>query len=424
VIGTDIFDYSGESMPPCWLRTQDFLDPQAETPVVDWIITNPPFEEKALAFALRAIELAEVGVAMFVPLRWLETIERYERLFKPMPPTQVAFFVERVNLCQGRWDPTGGTATAYIWLVWLRDKAPLPPFWIPPGRREARSRPGDVPRFTAHPVRLLAPPPVFVGVDMAAPGADRTVAFAKDPTTGKIFEIDPETGEILGDPAPSNEIEESYEVQSEPPPAAERTGDSDHDECARDEERPAGEQGDSGGGDHDDRRGIREVDEERAEQAGDPSAGEGRDQEPASAADAGRHRDGDRRALAPEGLVLPVAPIPPPAADPEPPASGIAAQGEQAGDDSNPGGSDEVAPESGVTGKHPGEAAENSPPVADVVPTTAASPTIIGLPTKREAAHNAFARATGLTPDRRGVPPGQPGNEDGLDIPPFMRRKK
>jgi hypothetical protein len=394
VFASDVYNY-GYGDPDDGVVI-DFLSPdapkQAGTEEIggegddpfDWIITNPPFEEKALAFALRAIELAEVGVAIFVPLRWLETIERYERLFKPMPPTQVAFFVERVNLCKGRWEPDGSTATSYVWLVWLRDREPRPPFWIPPGRRAARSRPYDAERFTQQPVARLPRPflvvaegtdidpaeigkpdgilyaalpgPVTVGIDFGSPEGDRSVAIAHDPTTGEIFEVDPETGEILdstdapraraeagdekdesGSPAaapppspPSNEIEESYEVQSEPPPAA----------------------------------------------------------------------------------------------DPEPPASGIAAQGEQAGAESNPGGGHEVAPESGVTGKHPGEAAENSPPVAAVVPTTAASPTIIGPPTKREAAHNAFARATGLTPDQRGVPPGQPGNEDGLDIPPFMRRKK
>lgn len=52
----------------------------------------------------------------------------------------------------GRWDPDGGTATAYIWLVWLKDRLPMPPFWIPPGCKESLSRDDDVERFTAHPV--------------------------------------------------------------------------------------------------------------------------------------------------------------------------------------------------------------------------------------------------------------------------------
>jgi len=119
---------------------------------VEWIVTNPPFEERAEAFTLRALKLATVGVAMFLPLRWLETIGRYERLFRDRPPTLISFFAERVNLCKGEWKPNGSTATAYIWLVWIKGRTPRPPFWIPPGQREALTHADDDARFTTHPV--------------------------------------------------------------------------------------------------------------------------------------------------------------------------------------------------------------------------------------------------------------------------------
>jgi hypothetical protein len=150
VIATDIFDYSGGNRacwPAGWFRAQDFLDDRAETPVVDWIITNPPFGAKTEAFVLRALDLACSGVAIFARLQWLETIGRYERLFRDMPPTQIAFFCERVNLCKGRWEPDGGTATAYIWLVWVKGEPPRAPFWIPPGCRESLSKADDRERF-------------------------------------------------------------------------------------------------------------------------------------------------------------------------------------------------------------------------------------------------------------------------------------
>jgi hypothetical protein len=146
VHATDIHDYGHGDVV-------DFLGADGKTAMpMDWIISNPPFQDKALAFALRALELAGVGVALFVQLRWLETLERYEQLFKPAPPTLVAIFVERVPLCMGRWEPTGTTATAYMWLVWVKDRAPQAPLWIPPGCREALTRPDDEKRFTAHPV--------------------------------------------------------------------------------------------------------------------------------------------------------------------------------------------------------------------------------------------------------------------------------
>jgi hypothetical protein len=157
VIATDIHDYGYGEAPVDFLSEDTSRD-------ADWCITNPPFDDKAIRFVLRALKLARVGTAMFVRLQWLETIERYELVFRDHPPTLVSFFVERVNLCKGRWDPDGGTATAYCWLVWIHGQAPRPPFWIPPGCREHLTHPDDVVRFTTHPVtRKSAAPPADAG---------------------------------------------------------------------------------------------------------------------------------------------------------------------------------------------------------------------------------------------------------------------
>lgn len=148
VIASDIHDYGyGE-------HVVDFLacEQLARKEDADWIITNPPFGDLSEAFLLHALKLANAGVAIFVRLQWLETNGRYERVFSQFPPTLIAFFAERVNLCKGRWDPDGTTATAYIWLVWVKGQKPRAPFWIPPGCREAFARPDDVERFTQHPV--------------------------------------------------------------------------------------------------------------------------------------------------------------------------------------------------------------------------------------------------------------------------------
>ncbi|TGN90959.1 methyltransferase [Bradyrhizobium yuanmingense] len=130
---------------------QDFLD-EHTSQTADWFITNPPFGELAESFLLRMLQLARVGVAIFVRLQWLEGEGRYERIFSKTPPTLVAFFTERVPLCKGRWDPEGGTATAYLWLVWVRGRKPQAPFWIPPIARKTLTRPDDAARFTQQPV--------------------------------------------------------------------------------------------------------------------------------------------------------------------------------------------------------------------------------------------------------------------------------
>jgi hypothetical protein len=146
VFGSDIHDYCGNNI-------RDFLNVDALPGEFDWIITNPPFSgptDRALEFTLRALKLADTGVAMFVRSQWaVEGQERYERLFLPHPPTLCAFFTERVNLCKGAWNPKGGTATAYCWLVWIKGREPQPPYWIPPGCRTALHRPDDIARFAS-----------------------------------------------------------------------------------------------------------------------------------------------------------------------------------------------------------------------------------------------------------------------------------
>ncbi len=149
VRASDIHDY-GYAEQIC-----DFLDaPWPRSGSCHWIITNPPFGKQTIPFILRALEQPGDGVAMFVRLQLLEGVGRYEQIFRDRPPTLFAPFVERVNLCRGRWEPKGSTATAYCWLVWLSDKrgklaAPRPTFWIPPGQRKALSRPDDQARFAA-----------------------------------------------------------------------------------------------------------------------------------------------------------------------------------------------------------------------------------------------------------------------------------
>lgn len=145
VLAGDIFEYGYSD------TIADFLHPSFSIDV-DWIITNPPFGDAGEAFVHKALELATEGIAMFMRVQWLDSIGRYERVFRDKPPTLIAFFAERVNLCKGRWDPEGGTATAYMWLIWKHGTRPRAPFWIPPGCREQLAHPDDIARFTTHPV--------------------------------------------------------------------------------------------------------------------------------------------------------------------------------------------------------------------------------------------------------------------------------
>ena len=125
----------------------DFLDiDERESRRWDWIITNPPFN-LAEQFIIKARTMCRHGVAMLVRTQFLETVGRYNRLFKSDPPNITAIFVERVPMLKGRVSKTATTATSYCWLIWNGTKttfriAPPRIEWIPPCRKELE-RDGD-----------------------------------------------------------------------------------------------------------------------------------------------------------------------------------------------------------------------------------------------------------------------------------------
>ena len=131
----DVFDYGFGTVA-------DFLTSKQSARSFDWVITNPPFR-LAEQFIFGALPLARVGVAMLVRTVFIESVGRYDRLFRPSPPTYVAQFTERVPMVKGRIDKKASTATGYAWVVWdKRRQTRTELVWIPPSRK-ALERNGD-----------------------------------------------------------------------------------------------------------------------------------------------------------------------------------------------------------------------------------------------------------------------------------------
>ncbi len=137
VIATDVFDHGFGGLYD-FLSVGDLLG--AELPfdgVIDWVITNPPFNEIE-AFLDRAVIVARRGVAFFGRLQLLESIGRYGAIWSPEAPhygrTTFAPFVERVPLVKGRIDRTATTTTAYAWMVIDKRFPRAPLIHIPPCR--------------------------------------------------------------------------------------------------------------------------------------------------------------------------------------------------------------------------------------------------------------------------------------------------
>jgi hypothetical protein len=119
---------------------RDFLAEPYEANAYDWVITNPPFR-LAEEFVSRALVVARRGVAILARTVFLESVGRYESLFRTVPPTKFAQFVERVPMVKGRLDSKATTATGYAWLVWEKDIPSTPRLmWVPPCRRALERR--------------------------------------------------------------------------------------------------------------------------------------------------------------------------------------------------------------------------------------------------------------------------------------------
>lgn len=130
VTGSDVHNYGHGATNV----VMSYLDPEHPS-FTDWTITNPPFK-LAEPFIDRALAHSSIGVAMLVRSAFLEGSGRHRRLFRDRPPTVVAQFVERVPMHRSRLLKKGKTATAYCWLVWVKNAEPRPFLWVPPCRKQ------------------------------------------------------------------------------------------------------------------------------------------------------------------------------------------------------------------------------------------------------------------------------------------------
>jgi len=128
VISSDKFDYGYGLLHP-------YLDDGWPPQPVDWVITNPPFR-LAEEFVLKSIQIARHGVAILARTVFIESIGRYERIFRDKPPSKFAQFTERVPMVRGRLDKKASTATGYSWIVWEKSYVGEPKLvWVPPCRK-------------------------------------------------------------------------------------------------------------------------------------------------------------------------------------------------------------------------------------------------------------------------------------------------
>jgi hypothetical protein len=123
-------------------KVRDFVGEPYPENSFDWVVTNPPFR-LAEDFVRLSLPVARKGVAILARTVFLESVGRYQGIFRVAPPTKFAQFVERVPMVRGRLDIKATTATGYAWLVWEKATGDIPRLmWVPPCRKSLE-RAGD-----------------------------------------------------------------------------------------------------------------------------------------------------------------------------------------------------------------------------------------------------------------------------------------
>lgn len=111
--GSDIIDYLGGLYP-----ISNFLDDNIQFPNIDNIITNPPFKLMN-EFIKKSLSLANNKVIILGRLQLLETIDRYEEIFKYNNPSRVYVYINRISCLKDNNDNNKNcNSMAYAWYVW------------------------------------------------------------------------------------------------------------------------------------------------------------------------------------------------------------------------------------------------------------------------------------------------------------------
>ena len=93
------------------------------------IITNPPYKY-ATQFILKALELTQNKVAMFLKLTALEGKERYNNIYRNQPPKNIYVFINRVSCFKAEQVPES-SAICYAWFVWEKGYTGCPQIhWV------------------------------------------------------------------------------------------------------------------------------------------------------------------------------------------------------------------------------------------------------------------------------------------------------
>lgn len=113
------------------------------------IVTNPPYKHLN-AFIQEGLDATNRFLALLTRVQALETEGRYD-FYSRIPPTQIAFFSNRIPFKTGAVVRKAPKMFFHIWMVWdlkaIRERGALnaqkPPMWIPYDAQQQHERDAD-----------------------------------------------------------------------------------------------------------------------------------------------------------------------------------------------------------------------------------------------------------------------------------------
>lgn len=122
-------------------RARDFLE--CKDLLSDNIVTNPPFNI-AGDMIEHAYNLIKDGskAAFLLRTAFLESQDRYNRIYSKFPPNRVYVFSERLSMYPaGHKGVLGGGTTSYAWFVWEKGAPKKTEIrWIAPGLKPKKTK--------------------------------------------------------------------------------------------------------------------------------------------------------------------------------------------------------------------------------------------------------------------------------------------
>lgn len=118
-VGENIFYHYGEQYD---YLSEDYKVYDCDMTNIDYVIMNPPFSV-IVPFVQHSLQIANKGVLMFGRLQFLESLSRYEKIFKDNPPTNIWVYVDRVACYKnGNFSVKPASIQAYAWFYWDKEK--------------------------------------------------------------------------------------------------------------------------------------------------------------------------------------------------------------------------------------------------------------------------------------------------------------